>query len=212
MYTAARFIIYFCVSPCDESGLKQVQRNPSPLPVVRRACYTQGCRTRVIHHVRTTVERDARTRRKQRHVVVTKATLIYERCSVSRVDGLAITRNEGQFVSRLARTVVVSFSLLPPPLPPFFAFFFRYRNTREIRQFRLFSLSSTPEGGRNRSVVIIYCTRTRRNNAIGGIELAAVSNERPPLSPPLIIYSSLLITTGSPLLALSIDSVPGLAP
>lgn len=118
MYTAARFIIYFCVSPCDESGLKQVQRNPSPLPVVRRACYTQGCRTRVVHHVRTTVERDARTRRKQRHVVVTKATLIYERCSVSRVDGLAITRNEGQFVSRLARTVVVSFSLLPPPSPP----------------------------------------------------------------------------------------------
>lgn len=117
MYTAARFIIYFCVSPCDESGLKQVQRNPSPLPVVRRACYTQGCRTRVVHHVRTTVERDARTRRKQRHVVVTKATLIYERCSVSRVDGLAITRNEGQFVSRLARTVVVSFSLLPPPSP-----------------------------------------------------------------------------------------------
>ena len=61
-------------------------------------------RTHVVHHVRTTVERDARTRRKQRHVVVTKATLIYERCSVSRVDGLAITRNEGQFVSRLART------------------------------------------------------------------------------------------------------------
>lgn len=57
-------------------------------------------------HVRTTgTHRDARTRRKQRHVVVTKATLIYERCSVSRAGRRASDNVEPGtiFVSPMAK-------------------------------------------------------------------------------------------------------------
>ena len=135
-------------------------------------------RTHVVHHVRTTVERDARTRRKQRHVVVTKATLIYERCSVSRVDGLAITRNEGQFVSRLARTSSfrsLFFLFLLLLLFFFFFFFFFFSSSFVIDTKEIFdnlSISLPPRLRFSLScttvviiiiiIIIVYATRHER--------------------------------------------------
>ena len=69
---------YLFLCQC-ESGLKQVQRNPYVLPGP-----VAGCRTENPSSTFAPLEHTKRTRRKQRHVVVTKATLIYERCSVSR--------------------------------------------------------------------------------------------------------------------------------
>lgn len=159
MYTAARFIIYFCVSPCDESGLKQVQRNPFPpcaLGGVTGVLHTRLPNPRRpprSHHCGTRRENKAKTKARRRNKSYADIRALLGQPSRRACDN---AKRGTQFVSRLPRTVVVSFSLLPPP--PFSPSFFRYRNTREIRQFPsiiFHTNTSFTRGERNRSVVVV---------------------------------------------------------
>lgn len=132
LYTAARFIIYFCVSPCDESGLKQVQRNPFPpcaLGGVTGVLHTRLPNPRRpprSHHCGTRRENKAKTKARRRNKSYADIRALLGQPSRRACDN---AKRGTQFVSRLPRTVVVSFSLLPPP--PFSPSFFRYRKRRE---------------------------------------------------------------------------------